>query len=170
MARPQKIPPRPTSRTRQHPFLKSFIPRLVSTTDRLRRHLTLPPDLSPSYLFINYLVPALQDTVKTGVRFLCAHVLPRVSAAIAALLSSPVSRSQQRETLVIIVPVPPRPPTGRSFVPQVSPDPNGSSSHVSPPDPNGSSPQEYPLASSSPIPTHIIPREVTFGLILLGIQ
>lgn len=131
--------------------------RLVSATTRLYNHpAVFSPRFLPSVVF-NYLIPTVKGVLKFGFKFLCAQVFPRIFAAATAFVD-PTSRFQQREVLVVIVPL-------------VTPPPSSPPSILQPPDSDPGSPNPL-LLQPPPIfdfldshrPTSVVPFAVPFGL------
>lgn len=151
------MPARPTTRTRISPPTRSIYPRFVSTTTRLYQRFAAYPRLSIFPLVLNHLIPVLQGALKIGFQFICAQVLPRVTAAATALIDPSRPRSQQRDFIFVILPFAPRPTSNQILVSQDSlaahdsPEPPSLPPHQSPP---GFLP-----------PTSVAPYAVTVGLL-----
>lgn len=150
---------RPVSHTPTLP-----ISRLTSPTSRLYQRLTIRPPQTVFYLVFNYLVPSLRGALKIGLKFICAQVLPRLLATAAALVDPSRSRSQQREVIVIIVPIVIQPTLDTSVNQQAL----TTASNDSQESPVQSLPRVLPNGFT--YPTYATPFAVTVGLLLARTQ
>ena len=97
------------------PFFKSRLCRLPFSKSRLclpffaksRICKFLIPHLFrlSQTLVSNYLLPTVRGLAFVGWQLLRSQILPRLLAAVIALVQSPLSRSQQREITIIVLPV-----------------------------------------------------------------
>lgn len=74
-------------------------------------------------LVFNYLFPTMRVLTTWSFQFVRTQVLPRVFAAVAALINPSAPRFQQREVIIIIIPMvaPSTPPTIRNLATTTAP-------------------------------------------------